>query len=167
MANISRRTLFSRTLLLAALGGGAAAGLTRSVHHKVAVPPPPPPAALVAARDTQKRLLAGYDGALAATPGDATLMALRADIVAHGDALNAALESYPGWRYARSQPSPSTPVTPGVGSKAALAAASKAGADAGSKACVSWPASDPQAAQIVPLLGSIAACLSTHAAVLS
>jgi hypothetical protein len=165
MANISRRTLFSRTLLLAALGGGAAAGLTRSVHHKVAVPPTPPPAGLVAALDTQKRLLGGYDEALTASPGDATLTALRTDIAAHGDALNAALEGYPGWRYTRSLSAPATAAKPVAGSRAALAAASTTGADAIAKVCLAWP-TDTQAAQVVPLLGSIAACLTTHAGVL-
>jgi hypothetical protein len=154
-------------LLLAALGGGAAAGLTRSVHHKVAVPPPPPPVALLAALDTQKGLLGGYDAALAASPGDATLTALRSDVAAHGDALNAALEGYAGWRYARSRPTLSPAARPVAGSKPALAAASKAAAEATGRACLGWPAGEAHAGQVVPLLGSIAACLSTHAAVLS
>jgi hypothetical protein len=169
MTNISRRTLFNRTLLLAAAGGGAAIGLTKTVHHRVAVPPAAPPAALAAALDTQQRLLGGYDAALAANPGHATLTALRADIAAHGAALRAVLEDYPGWRYAQSRPSatPTAATSPVAGSAAALAAASKAAAATASKACLSWPAGEPQAARVVPLLGCIAACLTTHAGVLS
>jgi hypothetical protein len=169
MANISRRTLFNRTLLLVAAGGGAAIGLTKPVHHKVAVPPAPAPAALIAALDTQKRLLGGYDAALAANPGQATLTALRSDIAAHGAALRAVLETYPGWRYAQSRPSTTPSSTPEAvaGAPAALAAASKVGAAAASKACLAWPAGESQAAQVVPLLGCIAACLTTHAGVLS
>jgi hypothetical protein len=168
MTNISRRTLFSRTLLLVAAGGGAAIGLTKTVHHKVAAPPAPPPAALTAVLDTQKRLLGGYDAALAASPGHATLSALRADIAAHGAALRAVLEDYPGWRYAQNGPSPTPSAAATVaGSTAALAAASKAGAATATKSCVGWPAGEAQAARVVPLLGCIAACLTTHAGVLS
>src|SRR5213080_2328625 len=105
MTYISRRTLFNRTLLLVAAGGGAAIGLTKTVHHKVAVPPAAPPVPLTAALDTQRRLLGGYDAALSASPGHPTLTALRADIAAHGAALRAVLEDYPGWRYAQSRPS--------------------------------------------------------------
>jgi hypothetical protein len=169
MTNISRRTLFNRTLLLVAAGSGAAIGLTKTVHHKVALAPAAPPAALTAALDTQQRLLGGYDAALAANPGHATLTALRADIAAHGAALRAVLEDYPGWRYAQSRPSaaPTTAASPVAGSAAALAAASKAGATTATNACLSWAPGEPQAARVVPLLGCIAACLTTHAGVLS
>ena len=64
MAEISRRTLLSRTAVLAGLAVGAGLGFTKQVRHKVAVPPPPPPAALTDALARQRRLLAGYDAVL-------------------------------------------------------------------------------------------------------
>jgi hypothetical protein len=173
MNEISRRTLLSRGLVVVAIGGGAALGVTKSVHHKVAVPPPPPPDALVAALTNQRRLLAGYDAALAARPDQVgRLTPLRADIAAHGAALRAVLEQYPGWRYAQSQPSvgpsPGGLVRPAIaGELGALAQASKQDAASVTTACVKWPAGEPQAGQVVPLLGSIAACLTSHAGVLS
>jgi hypothetical protein len=170
MSHISRRALFNRTLLVVAVTGGAAAGLTKSVHHKVALPPAAPPSALLAALDTQKRLLGGYDSALTTSTDQPALTALRADIAAHGTALRAVLENYPGWRYAQSTAiaTATASTAPAVaGTRAALAATSKAGADAATKACLAWPVGEDQAAQVVPLLGSIAACLITHAGVLA
>jgi hypothetical protein len=169
MPIISRRTLLQRSLLLIAAAGGAAAGLTKSVHHKVALPPAPPPPTLVAALGVQKRLLAGYDTVLATSPGQAALASLRADIAAHGDALQAVLENYPGWRYARSQAAvqASTGAPAAADNRTTLAKASQAAADAAYKACLAWPSNEPHAAQVVPLLGSIAACLITHVEVLT
>jgi hypothetical protein len=187
MAEISRRTLFHRGLLLLAAASGAALAATKSVRHKVAQPPPPPPAGLVAALTTQQRLSRGYDAALAAVPAkQAILTALKADITAHGAALQAILETYPGWRLSQGGPPGATSATPTatatptgtaeptsspqppiVGSTAALAVASRQAAATASATCLGWPAADREATTIVALLGSISACLSTHAQVLS
>src|SRR6185437_12560891 len=86
-------------------GVGATLGLQHRVHHRVAVPPPAPPAELTAALDRQRRLLAGYDQI---TDDQVPARAgLRKDLQAHGDALRALLELYPGWRLAQASPSPS------------------------------------------------------------
>src|ERR1700712_1351562 len=107
MAEISRRTLLSRTALVAGLGVGAALGFTRTVHHKVAVPPPPAPGELIGVLDRQRALLAGYDAV--GVSSDAALPGLRSDVAAHGEALSGLLELYPGWRLPRSSgPSPSS-----------------------------------------------------------
>jgi hypothetical protein len=168
MAEISRRTLLSRTALVAGLGVGAALGLTRTVHHKVAMPPPPAPAELVGALDRQRALLAGYDAV--GVSSRAALPGLRSDVAAHGEALSGLLELYPGWRLNRS--SGSTGTSPSVQSAApdsiaGLAAASKSDAAALAAAAVHWPTSDPHAIEVLPVLGSIAACLAVHAEVLS
>ena len=185
MADISRRTLLSRALLGSALAGGALLGLTRPIKHKVAVPPPPPPVALTAALARQRHLLDGYDLALASQPAHPGLAGLRADVAAHGNALRAVLQHYPGWRLSSSSTVPGSGV-PGsrtTGSSArpgtttaptglpvdtlpALAAASRSAAAATSQACLDWPATEAHAGEVVPLLGSIAACLSSHARVL-
>ncbi|MDQ1721381.1 MAG: hypothetical protein QOI26_1115 [Pseudonocardiales bacterium] len=186
MAEISRRTLFNRALLLGAVGAGALLGLTRPVHHRSAAPPAPPPAELVAALDRQRQLLAGYDRILAgrnAVPGPAGLAGLRSDVAAHGEALRALLERYPGWRLspgraataADSAPSPAggtaasrQPTDSDVPATVpALAAASKAGAAAAAANCLAWPATDSNAALVVPLLASISASLSSHLQVLA
>jgi hypothetical protein len=181
MVEISRRALFGRGLLAAGAGIGALLGLTRAVHHRVAVPPPPPPSALTAALHSQRNLLAGYQQAdLAELPAGA---ALQADVQAHGDALLALLERYPGWRLspgraataADSAPSPAggtaasrQPTDSDVPATVpALAAASKAGAAAAAANCLAWPATDSNAALVVPLLASISASLSSHLQVLA
>jgi hypothetical protein len=176
MAEITRRTLFNRTLLASALGAGALLGLTRPIRHKVAAAPPAPPAALTAALHRQQRLLAGYDLVLAHPPArpDA-LTALRSDIAAHGSALRAVLERYPGWRLAQasaSSPAPSGSAAPSSSpappdTVSALASATRAAAAAAATACLDWPAGEADAGQVVPLLGSIAACLTTHLQVLA
>jgi hypothetical protein len=167
MAEISRRTLLSRTVLVAGLVVGAGLGLTRRVHSKVAVPPPAPPAALTDALDRQRRLLAGYD----AVVGGAVLAGLRSDVVAHGDALRALLERYPGWRLARASaaatPAQSSSVQPAASSVAGLAAVSSSDARALTDAVMAWPATDALADGVLPVLGSIAACLASHAQVLA
>jgi hypothetical protein len=173
MAEISRRTLLSRALLGAALAGGGLLGLTRPIKHKVAVPPPPPPVALTAALARQRQLLDGYDQALASQPAHPGLAGLRADVAAHGNALRAVLQRYPGWRLSSSATPGSRapgPTAAGTGIPAgtipALAAASRSAAVATSQACLDWPATEAHAGEVVPLLGSIAACLSSHARVL-
>ncbi|HEX8767808.1 MAG TPA: hypothetical protein VF714_05520, partial [Jatrophihabitans sp.] len=159
MADISRRTLLSRALLGSALAGGALLGLTRPIKHKVAVPPPPPPVALTAALARQRHLLADYDQALASQPAHPGLAGLRADVAAHGNALRAVLQHYPGWRLATSSTvagsaTPRSTATPVV-TLQALAAASRAAAAAATQTCLDWPATEAHASQIVPLLGSI------------
>jgi hypothetical protein len=172
MAEISRRALFGGGLLAAGAGIGALLGLTRSVHHRVAIPPPPPPAALTAALASQRNLLAGYqqDG-LASLPAGP---ALRSDVRAHGDALLALLELYPGWRLAQASPASSSTATGSSGPPAQppgtvpeLAAASRTAAAVLATSCLHWPVGEPHAAQVVPVLGSIAACLDSHVQVLS
>lgn len=177
MAAISRRTLLNRALLVSALGGGALLGLTRPVKRKVATPPPPPPVALTAALARQRRLLAGYDHALAGNATHPGLAGLRTDVAAHGQALRAVLQHYPGWRLAVTSSAPVASSAPGSsaspGSSAlpggvpALASASRAAAAAATRACLDWPATEAHAAEVVPLLGSIAACLTSHAQVLT
>ncbi|MBV9823311.1 MAG: hypothetical protein JO144_13810 [Actinobacteria bacterium] len=169
MADISRRALLSRALLGTALGAGALLGLTRPVRHKVAVPPPPAPAALTAALARQRQLLAAYDRVLAGQQAQPDFAGLRADIAAHGTALHEVLQRYPGWRLAvtgsASQAAPdSTPSAADPVSQ--LAEASRAAATATTTACLQWPATEPHAAEVVPLLGSIAACLTSHLQVL-
>jgi hypothetical protein len=180
MAQISRRALLGSTVIAIAAATGAALGTSKSVHHKIAVPPPQPPSALTDALAAQRRLLAGYDAAIAASPS-ALLSALRADIASHAEALGALLENYPGWRLAHDvagTPVPSTlasatsaPATPGggqavAGTVVALASASSALESRLATECVQWPATDRNAAAAVPLLGSMSACLSAHLTVL-
>ncbi len=182
MADITRRTLLHRALLVAALGGGALLGVTRPVRHKRASPPPPPPVALTATLAQQRQLLASYDRALALQRAHPGLAGLRADVAAHGTALREILQRYPGWRLSvtasvpRTTASPgSTPPPGGAGSPtgstsadpiAGLATMSTAAAHATSAACLAWPATETNAAEVVALLGSIAACLASHAEVL-
>lgn len=184
MAAISRRTLLSRTVLGAGVVVGAGLGFSRHVQHKVAVPPPPPPAELTRALAGQEALLAGYQGLTSAPAG------LRADVDAHGTALRALLELYPGWRLAQQRPAssaavspsptasaskaqpaqtalPVQPVQPVQRTRAGLAQASAALAMALTAAAQGWPATEPNAITVVPTLASIAAALSTHAEVLS
>lgn len=165
MADISRRALLSRALLGTALGAGALLGLTRPVRHKVAVPPPPPPAALTAALARQRQLLAGYDRVLAGQRAQ-DFAGLRADIAAHGTALHEVLQRYPGWRLAVTASASPTPTPVAADSVPALAEASRAAAAATTTACLQWPATEAHAAEVVPLLGSIAACLTSHLQVL-
>jgi len=191
MAEISRRTLLSRTVLLAGLAAGAGLGLTKRVRHKVAVPPPAPPAALTDALAAQQRLLADYDK-IGFHYGWPAIPGLRSDVAAHGDALRALLERYPGWRLARASGSsvPTGSAThSGVDGSAApsatgsaapsatgsvkattidqLAAATAANARSLTKTSLAWPADEQHAVEVVPVLASIAACLASHAQVLS
>ena len=173
MAEISRRTLLNRAMLTTALGGGALLGVTRPIRHRVATPPPPPPAALTAALSRQQHLLAGYDQALARQRAHPGLAALRADLAAHGAALREVLQRYPGWRLAvaagSAEASAGTAAPTGdptLDPIGALATASRSGAAATRAACLAWPATEAHAAEVVPLLGSIAACLASHAQVL-
>jgi hypothetical protein len=181
MPEIARRTLLSWGLLLAGAAAGIGLGVEKSVHHKVATPPPPPPAALVAALSTERALAAGYDAVAAAAPAQASrLRALRADLDAHTAALSAVLETYPGWRLSQrgsatagssaASPSPTGNPTapPPVGTTiSALATAARSAAATLSQTCLQWPVSDSNGPTVVPLLGSISACLSTHAQELS
>lgn len=173
MSEISRRRMLAGSLVLLGAAGGTVLGTTRSVHHKVAVPPPPPPAALTGALARQRSLLAGYDAVIAIGAGPAALPGLREDIAAHVDALRAALEQYPGWRLQSASPAPTTstslaPRPPEVARTITVLLAQLAGTrDAAAAACLAWPATEVHAGQVVPLLGSVAACLSTHAEVLA
>lgn len=187
MAAITRRALLSRTLLVAAVGGGALAGLTRSVTHRVAAPPAAPPAVLTSALGRQQALLDGYDRVVAAGGGQTALLrGLQADVEQHGAALRALLERYPGWRLARADSSAprsgtatpsaatgstatgSTAASPPVPATAAgLAAASTSAASALRSSALSWPTAEAHAAQVVPVLASISASLSTHVQVLA
>jgi hypothetical protein len=167
MAEISRRALLSRTVLVAGVAVGAGLGLTRRVHHKVAVPPPAPPAALTDALARQQRLLADHDAVASGHhPGRPTAAGLRSDVVAHGDALRALLELYPGWRLARAGSSSSgaapSPTATGMSVKQ-LAAATAGDARALTDAALAWPATEQHAVEVVPVLGSIAACLASQA----
>jgi hypothetical protein len=173
MSEISRRRMLAGSLVLLGAAGGAVLGTSRSVHHKVALPPPPPPAALTAALARQQALLAGYDAVIAIGAGPAALPGLREDSAAHVDALRAALEQYPGWRLQSASPRPTTsaglaPTAPAVARTMTALLAQLAGTrDAAGAACLAWPATEVHADQVVPLLGSMAACLSTHADVLA
>jgi hypothetical protein len=196
MAEISRRTLLSRTAVLAGLALGAGFGFTKHVRHKVALPPPPPPAALADALGRQQRLLAGYDS-MGRHYGWPAVPSLRSDVAAHGDALRALLERYPGWRIARTHPAGSSAPTASAGPTGAagtsgsagstdsaaasatgsatsgrttlvqLAAATAADARALTNAALAWPASEQHAVEVVATLASIAACLASHAQVLA
>jgi hypothetical protein len=181
MPEIARRTLLSRGLLLAGAAVGVGLGIEKSVHHKHATPPPPPPAALVAALSIERALAAGYEAVAAAQPAQASrLRALRADLDAHVAALSAVLERYPGWRLsqrgsataspaATSAPpaASSTAPTPVGTTVSALATAARSAAASLSQTCLQWPVTEPNGSTVVPLLGSISACLSTHGQELS
>ncbi|MDQ1737479.1 MAG: hypothetical protein QOH56_3730 [Pseudonocardiales bacterium] len=169
MVEISRRTLLSRTVLVAAAAAGTGLGVTRTVHHRVALPPTPPPQRLTALLSTQVRLLTGYQRAVTALPDQAArLDPLRGDVAAHGDALRGLLENYPGWRLNPTLPPAGASSAPAVvATVAGLTGASKAAAAAFSAACLTWPVTEQHASQIVPMLGSISACLDTHGQVLS
>ncbi len=200
MAEISRRTLLSRTVVLGGLAVGVGLGFTGGVRHRVAEPPPPAPAALTNALGRQQRLLAGYR-AVGSDPARPALAGLRADVTAHGDALRALLERYPGWRLAEApgsaaasgsasasgspsvsgsasasgsdsasasgSPSAAASTSPAATSVTGLAAASTADAQALSDAALGWPAAEQHAGEVVPVLASIAACLTSHAQVLA
>jgi len=157
MAEITRRALLGTVGAVAAAGVGAALGLVRPVHHPVPVPPAEPPAALTEALVRQQRLLADYGPAAGLTGRTA---GLRAEVAEHGDAIRALLELYPGWRLHPTVPSPVAGASPG------LAAGSRAVADALRTTALQWPATEPHAVQVVPVLASIAASLSCHAQVL-
>ncbi|HEX2903314.1 MAG TPA: hypothetical protein VHO01_07635 [Jatrophihabitans sp.] len=177
MPEISRRAVLSGAVLASGLAAGAGVGLLRPVQHKVATPPAPPPAALTQALSANRTLLAGYDRVPGAPAG------LRSDVVAHGQALQALLEFYPGWRWAgsgssaaaSSSSSPAGGTSAAQGRPAADVPDSIAGLAAGSTrlartlaaAAVGWPADEAQAVHVVPVLASISASLSTHAAVLT
>ena len=98
--------------------------------------------------------------------------AAAADVTAHGDALRALLEQYPGWRLARSgrrldrstSPSSGPAVPTSVAELASELGRDVAGADRDRAA---WPADEANAVTVVPTLASIAASLSTHVAVLA
>jgi hypothetical protein len=189
-SEISRRTLLARSGLVVAVGAGIGLGFTRTVHHKHAVPPPPPPAALTAALTTQQALLASYHN-LAGTAGlPGAFPALQSDVGAHGDAIRGLLDNYPGWRLAQAQassgartdasgttqgdaPTPSGPdagtsatAAPPADSIASLASQTKSAAAELTTAATGWPATEAHAQQVIPVLGSIAACLRTHLQVL-
>lgn len=168
MPEISRRAVLSGAVLASGLAAGAGVGLLRPVQHKVATPPAPPPAALTQALSANRTLLAGYDRVPGAPAG------LRSDVVAHGQALQALLEFYPGWRWAGSGSSaggtsaaPGRPAADVPDSIAGLAAGSTRLARTLAAAAVGWPADEAQAVHVVPVLASISASLSTHAAVLT
>jgi hypothetical protein len=171
MTEISRRALLLRGTVVAGALAGVGLGVGKGVHHKKAVPPPPPPVALVGLLDAEKDLLAGYDAALRAPSPPLVLPALRGDIAAHVGALAAVLETYPGWRLATATPSAfsggETAPSPAPTTPAALAGVSRTLATTAGRLCTSWPGADDRAATIVPLLGSISACLHTHAVVLA
>ena len=162
---ISRRTLFSRSALVVALGGGAALGVTKHVHHKVAVPPPPPPAALVALARTQTTARLTVEKAIASgVRAPVPLTALHTQLTAHGDAVHGLLENYPGFRLT---PHVDTAVIIADPSLATVVAAITSAAASFAAACLAWPATEANAAQVVPVLGSIAASLSAQAQVLA
>ena len=177
MSEISRRRMLAGSLVRAGAAGGAAFGITRPVHHKVALPPPAPPTALTTALTDHRSLLASYDAVSTAGAAPAALPQLRSDIAAHVDALRAALEAYPGWRLAQAAtsasrtpaaaPSPLARSPAPAGTVPALRTAVLAAATRLQASCLSWPAAESQAAQVVPLLGSIVACLATHSEVLA
>lgn len=170
--------MLAGSLVLAGAAGGAVLGVTRPVHHRIAVPPAPPPAALTLALTDHRALLDSYDAVSAAPGAPAAMAGLRGDIAAHVEALRAVLEVYPGWRYAQAAGTTATAaVTPSAsGSPTGTAAVTTvAGLHAAvltattrvQGVCLGWPVDEPHANQVVPLLGSIAACLVTHAEVLS
>jgi hypothetical protein len=165
MVEISRRTLLGRAVVLAGLAAGAGLGFTKGIRHKVATPPPPAPAALTDALARQQKLLAGYDLVTRGYGVRPAVAGLRSDVVAHGDALRALLEGYPGWRLSRPVPSASAP--PAGRTIDQLAAASTADARALTDAALAWPATDQHAVEVVSTLASIAACLASHAQVLA
>lgn len=172
MVEISRRALLGRAAVLAGLATGAGLGFTKGIRHKVAVPPAPAPVALTDALARQQKLLAGHDS-IGFHYGWPAVATLRTDVVAHGDALRALLEHYPGWRLAHSVAGSSTSsASPSKSGSAGtsldqLAAISSADAKALTAAALAWPATEQYAAEVVPVLASIAACLASHVQVLT
>jgi len=164
MAEISRRALLGRSAVLLGLAAGAGAGFARHVHHRVALPPPPPPAALVQALAAQQSVRAGYEHASGLPAG------LIADAQAHRQALRALLELYPGWRLAQAEPAPAagapTAGPPVPANRQQLVSAVSALTDQLRHQAEAWPATDPHAVEVAPVLASIAASLQTHRMVL-
>ena len=173
MAEISRRALLGRGLLAAGAGIGALLGLTRTVHHRVAEPPAPPPAALTAALTGQRNLLAGYQQAsLAEVPAGPALRVGRAGPRRRPVGTAGALPGLAAGRRRRARDPSSTATSPaGSGTPpataSALASASRTAAAGLAASCLHWPVGEPHAALVVPVLGSIAACLDSHVQVLS
>jgi hypothetical protein len=180
-SEISRRALLIRSGAVLVVAAGAAIGLTRTVHHKVAVPPPPPPVALTGGLAMQEQVLAGYEALAGGSGLPDGFDALHSDVIAHGDALRGLLQNYPGWRLAQATAQasgsaiPSDSPTPSgnaetsatAQSVADLSAQTKTFAEALSTDVIAWPAGDLQAINVVPVLGSIAACLQTHVEILT
>jgi hypothetical protein len=161
-------------VLLAATAAGLGLGVEKSVHHKVAQQPVPPPTALTAMLTIEQRLLDGYGRVAAVTADAAVLTALHGDIAAHLEAINALLERYPGWRLSQqavrgaSTVPPAAPSGPvAITTMTQLRTEVASAATTVSQSCLDWDATEQNSAQAVPVLGSIAACLKTHAQVLA
>ncbi|HTZ43536.1 MAG TPA: DUF4439 domain-containing protein [Jatrophihabitans sp.] len=162
MAQISRRTLLGGSLLAAAAVAGAGLGVVGPVHHEVALPPAEPPAALTDALARQQQLLAAYESGQPEVGSISDSM--RANVAAHGDALRALLELYPGWRLAQrtASPGPTATSDPAAGT-GGLGAMCTRDAQLLRQAVLGWPAAEPRASQVLPVLASIEAALSTQA----
>jgi hypothetical protein len=181
---ISRREALRRFTLVAAVVVGGSLGLSLRIRHKAATLPAPPPSELVSALRTEEQLLDAYTRTLAQHPGLSVLSSLQNDVSSHISALRAVLDRYPGWRLSPttgpSDPahtSPASTATAPTGTAptgtARIAATTAALADAARHAsasfgstCLSWSPKEANAATVVPLLGSVSACLATHARVL-
>ncbi len=175
MADISRRTLITRAALGGALVAGAGVGFTREVDHKVASPPPPAPDRLVAARTELDALLGAYTALQSGQPAS-----LLPDVTAQRDAVDALLQRYPGWRWATARQSDAassaaptaaastgSEPTPPVTTRAGQAQAITRALTQIRATCLGWPASEENAVEVVTVLASIAAGLSTQLAVLA
>lgn len=149
---ISRRALLGTGGLLLAGGAGVAVGVLRPPDPRGRPGAPP---WLVAAVEREQSLLAGVDSALAASGGDPTLGALRADHAAHAETLQAALAVYPAGG------SPKSATVGGTPTRTELRAAEQTAAQAGSVLSATLSGAD------AALLASIAACEATHAELLA
>lgn len=154
----SRRTFVVAggfALVLGAGGSGLAEVLRRT--SRVTGRPQPPPA-LVAAVAAEEERIAAVDAALAAEPSlRAALQPIRANHLAHAQALRSLLPRSSGPSVARS----TTPPPPPAPGRAALRSAESAASRAAAARALQLTGG------AATLLASIAACEATHAELLS
>jgi hypothetical protein len=183
MTAITRRRLlaFGGLAIVAAAGAGAATAATVRPTVTTIVPPavpsstsPPPPAQLVAVRTHEQELIATLTAAIAADPQSNPLLPdLRADHLAHLQAINAALGPAeqgaagpsPTVSTAASGLASSAPPTPPAGTPAPDLAALRAAE--GRAQLLAANASAALSGATAVLLASISACEAGHVELLT
>jgi hypothetical protein len=155
---ITRRRLLAGAVVLASGAAGVAIGLRPTARPGPQLPLRPP--LLQAALDRERALISGLDQAAGADPALGRLLApLRADHLAHAQAIEASLTGY-------AAATPSRTVTTSAGPEqaptlAALRAAERAAGQAASTDSAALTG------ELAVLLGSIAACEAAHVELLA